>query len=179
MKLLLKIWKFLSFSKFLRVMILKTVNDQFLVGVTGVIFNHKNQVLVLKHTYRKTAWSLPGGYLKASEHPKAGLAREIEEETGLKVKILKNIRTQTNHEGRLDMSYFGVYQSGKFKSSEEVSHHKFVHENKLPKLMKDQYEQIAEALKRKKAHDLEQRIEKISHFLPNLFRKAIRYNDPK
>ena len=61
------------------------VQDQFLVGVTGVIFNEKNEVLLFKHTYRKQSWSLPGGYLKAGEHPAEALEREIKEESGLVV----------------------------------------------------------------------------------------------
>ena len=66
---------------------MRRVNDQFLVGVTGIFFNDKNQVLLVKHSYRKKGrWSLLGGYLKAGEHPKEGLEREVLEETGYKVK---------------------------------------------------------------------------------------------
>jgi hypothetical protein len=94
MKLLLKAWKHVPFGKTLRSLFLRTVNDQFLIGVTGVIFNNKNEILLLKHTYRKTAWSLPGGYLQASEHPREGLAREIKEGLVLKSKLLSILKLE-------------------------------------------------------------------------------------
>lgn len=161
MNILLSIWKKLPNSHSLRRFLLRRVNDHFLIGVTGIIFNHKNEVLLLKHTYRRVAWSLPGGYLQANEHPKSGLIREIFEETGLKVKIIRIVMTKTNHEGKLDISYFGVIIAGRFRASDEVSHHKFVSVTNLPKLIEDQYEQIAEAYKRKNQYDRQRRWEKI------------------
>lgn len=171
MKHLLKAWKNISLSRAARVFLLKTVNDQFLIGVTGVIFNDKNEVLLVKHTYRRVAWSLPGGFLQQNEHPKAGLAREIEEETGFKVHIIKIIKTKVEDDGRLDISYFGVYKSGKFRACDEVTKYKFVPVHKLPKLIDDQYDQILEGYERKKAHDRLQRWRKIKNFLPTFLHK--------
>lgn len=171
MKQLLQLWKKLPLSRAVRVFLLRRINDQFLIGVTGVIFNKHNHVLVLKHTYRKVAWSLPGGYLQQGEHPKAGLAREIEEETGFKVHILKIIKTTAQKDGRLDMSYFGVYESGKFKPSEEVIKHKFVPIDKLPKLIEDQYKQIEDGLYRKKQHDASHRWDKLRGAVPSFLKR--------
>lgn len=47
---------------------MRVVQDQFLIGVTGIIFNEKREVLLFKHSYRQTVWSLPGGYLKSGEN---------------------------------------------------------------------------------------------------------------
>lgn len=171
MKTLLKIWKHVPFNKSLRTFFLRTINDQFLIGVTGVIFNDKNEILLLKHTYRKTAWSLPGGYLQAKEHPRQGLAREIKEETGFTVKIIKYIKTRTNNDGRIDLCYFGKYKSGRFKKSDEVIKYKFAPVSELPKLIDDQYEQIAEALATKKEHDFKKRIVIAKNFFPSLIKK--------
>lgn len=157
MGILLKIWKKLPNIHALRSFALRRMNDQFLIGVTGVIFNEKNEVLVLKHTYRRVPWSLPGGYLQANEHPKAGLAREIIEETGFIVHIIKIVMTKTNHKGHLDISYYGNFVSGEFRASDEVSHYKFVSVKGLPKLIDDQYEQIAEGYKRKLQYDRQHR----------------------
>jgi ADP-ribose pyrophosphatase YjhB (NUDIX family) len=155
----------------LRSFILRRTNDQFLIGVTGVIFNEKNQVLLLKHTYRKTAWSLPGGYLQANEHPREGLAREIKEETNFTVTVLKFIKSRTNREGRIDLCYFGKFKSGKFKKSAEVIDYRFVSPQELPKLLDDQYKQIKEGLETKKDHDFKRRLEAVSSFVPNLFQR--------
>lgn len=171
MTFLLTLWKKLPLTKSLRVMLLRQLNDQFLIGVTGVIFNEKNHVLVVKHTYRQVAWSLPGGYLKANEHPKAGLAREIEEETGFKVHIIRIIKTTTHFDGRLDLSYFGVLKSGTFRPSDEVIKHKFVPVEKLPKLLHDQYEQIMTGLERKKAHDTQKRWQQIKQAVPSFLKR--------
>lgn len=164
MQLHLRLWKKLSVFTALRRTILRLVNDQFLIGVTGVVFNHKNEVLLVKHTYRNHPWSLPGGFLQHKEYPKAGLEREIFEETGFTVKIIKIITTKTNRKGNIDLSYFGEYVSGEFQASEEVSHYKFVSPEKLPKLLDDQYHQISEGLLRKKAYDSRKRWQNIKSF---------------
>ncbi|CAN5296295.1 NUDIX domain-containing protein [soil metagenome] len=169
--MLLKIWKKLNLPQPLQVFLMRFANDQFLIGVTGVIFNEKNEVLILKHTYRKVAWSLPGGYLKANEHPKVGLAREIMEETRFTVHVIKIIRTQTDHKGRLDMCYYGIFEGGTFKPSEEVIDYKFVDPLHLPKLLDDQYKQIAEACKRKKQYDAEHRWQAAKKKIFSLFQR--------
>lgn len=153
MSLLLTGWKHLPLGKTLRRIGLWIFNDRFLIGVTGVIFDKKNRILLLKHTYRKNPWSLPGGYLQSQEYPKSGLQREIFEETAFKVKIIRIITTKTDQKGRIDLSYFGEYVSGKFTPSEEVNDYKWVKIDQLPRLIADQYEQIHEAYKRKLLYD--------------------------
>ncbi len=170
MGILLSTWKKLPHIHQLHTFLLRRVNDQFLIGVTGVIFNEKNDVLLLKHTYRRVAWSLPGGYLQAKEHPKTGLAREILEETGFRVRVIRIVMTKTDHKGRLDICYFGVYESGEFTRSDEVSAYKFVSVLKLPKLIDDQYEQIAEGLKRKKEFDRKHRWQKMKNLVLSLLK---------
>jgi len=167
--MLLQIWKKLQLPQPIQVFLMRFANDQFLIGVTGVIFDQKNQVLVLKHTYRKVEWSLPGGYLKANEHPKVGLARELMEETGFTVRVIQIIKTQTDHKGRLDMSYYGVFEKGTFKASDEVSEYQFVDVKNLPPLISDQYKQISEGLKRKKQYDAQHRWQRIKKGVFSLF----------
>jgi ADP-ribose pyrophosphatase YjhB (NUDIX family) len=128
---------------------MRAVNDKFLIGVTGVIFNNKHEVLLVKHSYRRVAWSLPGGYLQGKEHPKEGLEREVFEETNFKVLIEKIIKTRHDDtSARLDMCYVGTYLKGDFKKSSEVIDYGFFPLNKLPSIIDDQYEQIELANKR-------------------------------
>ena len=87
MNFLPSVWKALHLPKNIQLTFMRVVQDQFLVGVTGVIFNNRDEILLFKHTYRNQVWGLPGGYLKSKEHPKKGLEREIEEETGLTVSV--------------------------------------------------------------------------------------------
>jgi 8-oxo-dGTP diphosphatase len=148
-KSFLQVWKHLALAKNLQIKLLRIVNDKFLIGVTGVIFNENHDVLLVKHSYRRVAWSLPGGYLQASEHPKKGLEREIYEETNFKVHIEKILMTKHDKDTpRIDMCYVGTYIKGKFKPSEEVVDFEFFKQDKLPKLINDQYKQIELGYKR-------------------------------
>lgn len=59
------------------------------MGVGGVIFNDRGEVLLVKRKYEPLAlqWSVPGGGLDSGETLEAGTAREILEETGLVVEV--------------------------------------------------------------------------------------------
>ena len=117
--LLIKAWRVLSLPKSLQIAAMRVTQDEFLIGVTGVILNDKNEILVAKHTYRGgKKWSLPGGYLKGKEHPKEGLAREIEEETGFIVRVQEQFRLRTDREtARIDISLIGRFIGGEFRPS--------------------------------------------------------------
>ncbi|MFZ2187140.1 MAG: NUDIX hydrolase [Candidatus Moraniibacteriota bacterium] len=149
--LLIALWKKLNFSKHLQLRIIRMFQDQFLVGVTGLIFNEKDEVLVFKHTYRQTAWSLPGGYMNGKEHPKEALMREIKEESGFTVSIDWRMKVRTDREtARLDISYIGTYIGGAFVTSHEVSEAKFCSLNNLPPIRRNQLFLIERALEQRK-----------------------------
>jgi len=150
-KLLGKIYKALHFSKGVQLFVMRFFQDKFLVGVTGIILNDKKEVLLFKHTYRSHSWSLPGGYLKAGEHPREALEREIKEESGLVVSIDESLKTRTDREtARLDLCYTGVLIGGEFEPTHEVSEYGFFALDKLPLLRKNQLFLIDEVLKQKK-----------------------------
>lgn len=147
-EILLKLWKLLSFSKLTQLNILRVFEDQFLVGVTGVIFNDKKEVLLFKHTYRKIPWSLPGGYIKTKEHPSESLEREIEEESGYVVSVDREVKIRTDREtSRLDICFVGKFIGGEFKKSEEVSEMGFFTFENLPLIAESQLHLIQEARK--------------------------------
>ena len=148
-ELLSKLWRFLSLPKNLQLYIMRLTQNEFLIGVTGVILNANNEVLICKHNYRQIKWSLPGGYIKGREHPKEGLAREIEEETGFIVRIGKQLRIRTDREtARLDISFAGSYIGGEFRPSHEVSEARFFSFENLPVLSQNQLLLIKEVLQR-------------------------------
>lgn len=140
MKLLLaKLWRKLGFSKNTQLFVMRLMHDQFLVGVTGIILNDKQEVLLFKHNYRAHKWSLPGGYMKSGEHPKEGLEREIHEESGLVVSADDSLKVRTDRNtARLDLCYTGVLIGGEFKSSAEVAEYGFFPLDKLPLLRNNQ-----------------------------------------
>jgi ADP-ribose pyrophosphatase YjhB (NUDIX family) len=146
--LLAKLWKALRLPKGMQLFAMRFLQDQFLVGVTGIILNEKKEVLLFKHTYRPHAWSLPGGYLKAGEHPREALEREIKEESGLVVSVDESLKTRTDRDSaRLDLCYTGILIGGEFGPTSEVSEYGFFAPDKLPLLRKNQVLLIDEVLK--------------------------------
>ncbi|MFA6007533.1 MAG: NUDIX domain-containing protein [Candidatus Shapirobacteria bacterium] len=148
--LLTKIYKALHLSKKWQLLVMRLSQDKFLVGTTGIVFNDKNEILLFKHSYRSQAWSLPGGYLKAGEHPREGLEREIKEESGLTVSMDESVKTRTDRDSaRLDLCYSGVLIGGDFVPSHEVSEYGFFSQENMPLLRSNQVFLIDEALKEK------------------------------
>ena len=145
-----RLWKLLNLPKGVQLFFMRLFQNQFLVGVTGVIFNEKREVLLFKHTYRQHSWSLPGGYLKAGEHPAEALEREIKEESNLVVSVDESLKTRTDRaSSRLDMCYIGVFIGGEFIPSQEVSTYGFFSQDTMPLLRSNQVFLIEAALKQK------------------------------
>lgn len=148
--ILAKIYKVLHLPQNLQLFIMRVLQDQFLVGVTGIIFNDKGEILLFKHTYRAHAWSLPGGYMKSGEHPKEALEREIKEESGLVVSVDDSLKTRTDRDtARLDMCYIGAFIGGDFTPTHEVTEYGFFSQDKLPLLRKNQLFLIDEAIRQR------------------------------
>ncbi|MQR94536.1 NUDIX hydrolase [Fictibacillus phosphorivorans] len=61
------------------------IHDTFRFGAHAMIFNHENQVLLLKRTYGNKGWSLPGGAVDPGETIHQALFRECKEELGIDV----------------------------------------------------------------------------------------------
>lgn len=66
----------------------------FPVSIKGVVI-HAGKVLLLKNT--RDEWELPGGRLEIGETPEQCVAREIEEETGWRVRVGPALDTWLYH----------------------------------------------------------------------------------
>lgn len=131
---------------------MRLFQDQFLIGVTGVIFNERDEILLFKHTYRQTSWSLPGGYSKSKEHPFETLEREINEESGLVVSADEQLNIRTDRQtSRLDVTVVGKHIGGEFKPSNEVSEFGFFAFADLPQISKNQLLLIEHVLHNRKS----------------------------
>ena len=149
-----KVWKLLNLPKGVQLFFMRFFQNQFLVGVTGIIFNEKREILLFKHTYRQHSWSLPGGYLKSGEHPAEALEREIKEESNLVVSVDESLKTRTDRtSSRLDMCYIGVFIGGEFTPSQEVSAYGFFSQDKKTLLRSNQVFLIDKALQQKGLKD--------------------------
>lgn len=148
MYVLAKIWKLLQMPRWVQLLVMRFSQDQFLVGVTGIIFNERKEVLLFKHSYRRHAWSLPGGYLKGGEHPREGLEREVKEESGLVVSVDESLKVRTDRDSALlDMCYTGMFIGGEFVATDEVLEYGFFAQNAMPLLRKNQIFLIDRAFK--------------------------------
>lgn len=147
---LARLFRALNLSKRIQLALMRATQDEFLIGATAIVLNEKNQILLAKHSYRQTQWSLPGGYIKAKEHPHEGLEREIEEETGLIVNIEDTLKVRTDRESaRIDITCVGKYIGGEFKKSTEVQEVKFFSFKELPRISKSQLLFINQVLEEK------------------------------
>lgn len=55
------------------------------IGAAAFIVNEEGSVLLVRHTYGRLNWELPGGGAESDESPVETALREVREETGLDV----------------------------------------------------------------------------------------------
>ncbi len=75
-----------------------------IVGQKAIVLNAENKLLLLQRSEKSGnggKWSVPGGALEFSEEPLAGIEREIEEETQLKVSSIQpyHVKSYINQDG--------------------------------------------------------------------------------
>ena len=85
-----------------------------------------DKILFLKNNQ---GWDLPGGHIEKEEDIKQGLAREIEEETGLRIKE-KNIKDPIYRHSHMDV-YEIHLEVGAVKLSSEHDKYKLVHPDNI------------------------------------------------
>jgi len=64
-------------------------NNLFQIRVTGLLIENGKILLVNQKVSPNRSWSLPGGRLEQGETLEQGIVREVFEETGLNVKVIK------------------------------------------------------------------------------------------
>src|SRR4030088_722903 len=119
--LLLRLWRDVPFPGWMRHAFLRVLNPSFMVGAMALIQDNQGRILVLEHTYRREVpWGLPGGWLKHAESPESGLAREVFEETGLRVRVDALLAAEFWGDTQLDLLFRCTIESGTYHSSDET-----------------------------------------------------------
>ena len=86
--LISRVWRKLPAR--MRRLSMRLAHAHFTVTAGAVIFNDKNEVLLLKHRFRAgSGWGLPGGFMETGEQPEDALRRELREEIGLEIDDVK------------------------------------------------------------------------------------------
>jgi len=105
-----------------------------------VLYDDKKRVLMLKrsenHNKYPGEYDLPGGHVHIGEPILTGLAREVEEETGIRIKKAKFYKKQENK-----YFFYAKYKKQKINLSKEHTEFAFISKNKLNKSKK--FENIA------------------------------------
>jgi 8-oxo-dGTP diphosphatase len=108
-----------------------------IVGVGGVIVDG-DQVVLIKRKYEPLAhrWSIPGGALEVGEPLEEGVARELLEETGLRVRVGPVIevfdRILRDEDGRVKyhfvlVDYLCLPVGGALQAGDDVSEAEWAH----------------------------------------------------
>ena len=120
-------------------MFLRAINQSFMVGAMALIQDEQGRVLLLEHTYRRQVpWGLPGGWLKYAESPEAGLAREVFEETGLRVSVDALLAADFWGISQFDLLYRCTVRDGTFRPSDETGSYCWRSRDQLPELLPNQ-----------------------------------------
>jgi 8-oxo-dGTP diphosphatase len=88
--------------------ILWLAHATFMIGITGVVLDDHERILLLKHRFWKdNPWGTPSGYLERGETVEDGFAREVREETGLEITDVRIIRVGSGFRLRLEITVVG------------------------------------------------------------------------
>lgn len=84
------------------------------VAVHALIKNEKGEFLVIKRSpandFLPNLYDLPGGSVEISETPECALLREIEEETGLSVEIMRPVFNFTEFQNNSRHQFWLIYE---------------------------------------------------------------------
>lgn len=96
------------------------------VTVDAIVFGYSKEkgvsILLIKRKYDpfKGSWAIPGGFVLEEESLEVAVARELQEETGVKINYLEQLYTfgKPNRDPRkriISVAYFGLVKSTQFE----------------------------------------------------------------
>lgn len=130
--LLVKIWRLMHGP--LQWYALWIAHHKFIVGVSGVILDDQQRILLLRHRFwRAGSWGLPGGYAEHGETLEETLCRELREETGYKIEVQRLLRVVSGYKLRMEASFVAHFTGGELQlDPKEVLEARFFSLDELP-----------------------------------------------
>lgn len=117
------------------------------IGAFALIFNDNQEVLIsLRNDFN--LWNLPGGGVESGESPWQGVIREVREETGLAVEIVRlaGVYKKTEKE-EIVFSFVCRVVGGELINTSEAKEHKYVSVDYIPEnFSPNQRERIIDGL---------------------------------
>ncbi len=107
------------------------------IGANGIVVDNKGRVLLILRDDTRT-WAIPGGALEAGELPTDGVAREVEEETGISVvpaRLVGLYHWNDRAEDFLVLAFRCLIEGGTITRSEESPSVAFTQTDSLPRPM--------------------------------------------
>lgn len=102
------------------------------ITVDAIILNEKKEILLIKRKNDpfKDRWALPGGFVEYGERVEEAVVREVKEETGLDVEILKlhNVYSDPKRDPRghtISIVYHCKIIGGNLKGSDDAREARF------------------------------------------------------
>lgn len=141
MRFLLRTWRY--FPQWTHVLAAVVLRPRYRVGVSALVFDEQQRVLLFKHTYRKLEWGLPAGALEYGEQPVDGILREVHEETGMMIAVERLLLAESSpHMRHVSLVYLCKIVNGEFRDSYEISEMRYFDVNSLPPMLFDEKDLI-------------------------------------
>lgn len=124
-------------------------HSKFIVGISGVVLNDKNEVLLLRHRFwREGVWGLPSGYANRNESLPACFAREVLEETGYRINVEALLRVVSGYKLRLEANYLARLIGGSLRlDRKEVLEARFFPIDALPSELLNSHRELIQLAK--------------------------------
>jgi ADP-ribose pyrophosphatase YjhB (NUDIX family) len=126
---------------------IRFLQPKYTVGVVGVIFNEKGQILLVEHVFHPARpWGLPGGWIGGNEEPALAVSREFREELDLDIEVEMLLLAERSERNHLDLAYLCQQRGAIGQLNSELLDYRWFDPLDLPPLTGFHYKAIQRAL---------------------------------
>ncbi len=104
------------------------------MGVCAVIADAQGRLLLVHHTLRHRGWDLPGGLMRRHEDPASAVAREVEEELGVRATVGPVLHVDNALARRHVTIFYQVWIAGEPRHDLETDGHRYVTLDEYPQI---------------------------------------------
>ena len=113
-----------------------------------IIIRHKGGIILIKRKNPPEGWALPGGFVDYGETLESAAVREAKEETGLKIKLLRQFHAYSDPKrdprGHTISNIFIAEASGEAMAGDDAAELGTFHKDRLPVKIAFDHKQILE-----------------------------------